>query len=95
MQRELIAETGSVPLAIVSQAAVFSLLHDNRPFALAAGLYLGLSTYENKGNLEKAMAVHFWLDMLDGLFTYLQTRRAAGEGAPLMPPVGTWFKFTF
>lgn len=93
MQRELIAETGSIPVAVIAQSAVFSLLHENHANAFAVGIYLGLSTLNNHGDLRKSMAVHFWLDMLDGLFTYFSTRRAAGEGAPFMPPVGTMFRF--
>jgi membrane protease YdiL (CAAX protease family) len=95
MQRELIAETGSIPVAIVAQSLVFSVLHENHANAFAVGIYLGLSTLYNHGDLRKAMAVHFWLDMMDGLFTYLSTRRAAGEGAPFMPPVGSMFRFEF
>jgi membrane protease YdiL (CAAX protease family) len=95
MQRELIGMTGSVPLAIVTQSALFSILHENHQNAFVVGVYLGISTMQNKGQLGPAMAVHFWLDLFDGLFTYLRERRAAGESAPLNPPISfsTMFEF--
>jgi hypothetical protein len=95
MQREIIGTTGSIPLAILTQSAIFSILHENHANAFVVGIYLGISTLGNHGDLGPAMAVHFWLDMLDGLFTYLQTRRAAGEKAPLNPPLSFSTSFMF
>lgn len=95
MQREIIGMTSSVPLAMVTQSALFSILHEDRINAFAVGLYLGASTLGNGGNLEKGMAVHFWLNMFDGLFTYFARRRSAGLSAPFSPPISTSLMFEF
>ena len=95
MQREVIGMTGSIPLAVVTQSALFSILHENHANAFVVGVYLGIVTLENQGDLGKSMAIHFWLDMFDGLFTYLRTRRAAGQNAPFNPPIGTSLMFEF
>lgn len=95
IQREMIGMTGSVPVAIFTQSALFSILHENHANAFVVGVYLGIVTMNDHGSLGRAMAIHFWLDMMDGLYTYLKTRRDAGQYAPLNPPLQTSFMFHF
>ncbi len=95
MQREIHGATNSLPLAMVSQSAMFAALHDGYITAFAVGMYFGYETHALKGNLGPVMATHFWLDVLLGMIDYWTIRRSSGLDAPFNPPISTSFVIPF
>jgi len=89
IQREVRLYTDSVVVSLVAQSALFSLLHPNelKATAFLGGIYFGMLTNHFDGNFEKAIAAHFWIDVLSGLTTYWVFRRVQGKDTPFAPPV--------
>jgi membrane protease YdiL (CAAX protease family) len=85
MQREVHHYTHSLVAAIASQTALFTVMHplENRPAALAGGIYFGLMTHYFNGNLEPSIATHFWTDFINGIFVYFLYREAEHRPVPI------------
>lgn len=97
IQREAHLYTNSLPFAIAAETALFTLIHpsDLRQFAFVGGIYYGLMVHSLDGDLEPAIASHFWIDLVNGLIVYWTLRRSQGKDAPLMPPVGLQLTIPF
>jgi membrane protease YdiL (CAAX protease family) len=93
MQREMHLYTGSLMLAILSQTALFTALHpsNSRVAAGLGGLYFGYLTHRFNGNLEQAIAAHFWIDVLAGFIDYLRFRLSYGKDVPWSPNLSIGF----
>lgn len=71
LQNEFYRATGSAWAAVPMSSALYALSHSSDSYVATGfeGLYLGTLTYLNKGQLSKAIAFHFWSDVLVGLYT--------------------------
>ncbi len=87
IMREMNSYTGSPLAAAGIQSVMFAAIHpaEDRIAALAGGLYFAYLTRRNHGDLGKAIAMHFWFDVLSGVVDYLRFRAAHGDGAPWSP----------
>lgn len=89
MQREFRKYTGSLPLSILMQTALFTLLHPSseKLSAFGGGLYFGFLIDHFDGNLEQAIATHFWVNTIDGLVRFLAFLRSQNQNTPFGPPI--------
>jgi Type II CAAX prenyl endopeptidase Rce1-like len=89
MLREARAYTGSLPLALLLESAAFAAIHPNelRLSAFASAAYFGLMTDHFNGNIEPALAAHFWVNVASGVVTYWLMRREQGKSTPFAPPI--------
>jgi len=87
IQREAHLYTGSLVVAMISQSLLFASIHPStdRVASFFGGLYFGYLTTRYQGNLEQAIAMHFWFDLLSGIADYLRFRLQHGQGAPWSP----------
>ena len=67
-------------IGLSSTAYAFSHSGDDRLSAGLTGLYLGLLTHLDKGKLSKAIAYHFWADVLAGLYQVAIVRKETSHG---------------
>ena len=79
VQREARLYTGSVPLSILWETAMFMAIHppDKRPVALLGGVFFGLAVNHFDGDLEPGIASHFWIDFISGFFEREFSRRVS------------------
>lgn len=89
MMREMQSYTKSNIAALVIQSSLFTLIHPSsmRASGFASGIYFGMMTNHFDGNIEPAIAAHFWVNVLDGIVSYLTLRRAQGKNTPFAPPI--------
>lgn len=89
MQREFNLYTGSTLAAVLMQTAIFTAMHPENHYvpAFAGGLYFGFLTHHFDGNIEPAVAAHFWVNFISGIFDYLSFRLKYGKDAPWGPNV--------
>lgn len=87
MQREFHLYTGSLATAILLQTACFTVLHPTHQYLQASvgGIYLGYLVHHFDGDLEPAIAIHFWLNVMSGVLDYFVFRAAHGRSAPWPP----------
>ena len=97
IQREVHGYSKSLAVAVLSQTLLFGAIHppELRPFAFAGGIYYGLMVHQLQGDLEPAIASHFWIDVVNGLTTYWAFRRTQGKDAPFSPPIGMQITIPF
>lgn len=90
MQREFHRYTGSFWVANLMQAGIFTLLHPEEAHipAFLGGAYFGFLVHHFDGDIEQAVAAHFWINTLNGIVAYLRFRRAQGKNVPFNPPIG-------
>jgi membrane protease YdiL (CAAX protease family) len=81
IQREATYYTGSVIAAILLQTGMFTSLHPEENYvpAFFGGLYFGYLTHHFDGDIEKAVACHFWVNVISGTLAYFNFRRAQGK----------------
>jgi membrane protease YdiL (CAAX protease family) len=84
VQRELHYYTGSALLAIAGQTLLFTAIHppELRAGAAVGGAYFGFSVDHFDGDLEPAIATHFWIDLVGGGLEYLLFRKVQGKSVP-------------
>ena len=87
IQREMVGMTGSMTLAIATQASLFALLHDDRVTAFLVGSYFGVEANALHGNLGPIMAAHFWINVVSGVCDWLAFERSLGKNTPGNPPL--------
>ena len=89
IMREMRAYTNSSLLALLLESAAFTALHpqDLRLSAFASGIYFGMMTNYYDGNLEPAIAAHFWVNVVSGVVSYWLLRREQGKNTPFQPPI--------
>jgi len=89
IMRETRQYTQSAVAALLIESTMFTLLHpaDLRESGFLSGIYFGLMTNHFDGNIEPAIAAHFWVNVIDGLVTYWTLRRAQGKNTPFAPPI--------
>lgn len=89
VMREMQSYTKSNIAALVIQSSLFTLIHpaSMRASGFASGIYFGMMTNHFDGNIEPAIAAHFWVNVLDGVISYLTLRRAQGKDTPFAPPI--------
>ena len=89
IQREAQGYTDSVVASILMESTLFTLIHPNdlKATAFLSGLYYGYLVDKHHGNLEPGIAMHFWVNVVDGVFSYLLFRRAQGKNTAWQPPV--------
>jgi membrane protease YdiL (CAAX protease family) len=89
LMRETRSYTHSAVAALVLQSAAFTALHpsDLQASAFASGILFGLMTNHFDGDLEPAIAAHFWVNVVSGVVTYWTLRREQGKNTPLAPPI--------
>ena len=94
VQRETRLYTGSVIASLLIQSTLFAAIHppDLRPSAFASGIYFGMMVNHFGGNIEQAITAHYWVNVIDGIITYLQFRRTQGLNTPFNPPIGLAIK---
>lgn len=87
IQREARLYTQSAAASLLVESSLFTLIHPNalKPSAFASGIYFGIMTNHFDGNLEPAIAAHFWVNVVDGLVSYWLIRRAQGKDTPFAP----------
>jgi membrane protease YdiL (CAAX protease family) len=97
VQREARLYTRSVPLSLLWQSSMFTLVHPDseKISAFLSGLYFGMMTNHYDGNLEPAIAAHFWVNVVSGLTTYWAYARAQGKDTPFAPPLGMQLRIPF
>lgn len=98
VQREMRLYTNSAVAAVLIESAFFTLIHPRAlmPSAAASGIYFGIMVNHFEGDIEQTIAAHFWVNVIDGVMSYLQFRRSQGIGTPLNPPVmGMKLSFPF
>lgn len=85
IQREFLYYTKSLPLSILVQTILFTSLHAPhlRPGAFVGGIYFGLTVNHFDGDLEQAIATHFWADFISGILVYFRYRKFEGKSVPL------------
>lgn len=78
LQREFTYYTDSPVASIVMQGALFALIHPKpiQTFSIPGGLYYGFLTHHFDGNIEQAIAHHFWADLIHGTANYLLYRKS-------------------
>ncbi len=81
LQNELFYLVPSPFFSIPVSAAIFGLLHeaDSRPIATVGGLIFGTLTYFDNNLLSRAIAFHFWVDVLSGIESYLLFMKAQSK----------------
>jgi membrane protease YdiL (CAAX protease family) len=84
VQREFHHYTGSFGAALVLQSLLFTSVHPStyQPVAFVGGLYFGYVTHVFDGNIEPAIASHFWIDFISATLLYFQFRKSEGRYAP-------------
>ncbi len=89
MMRETRLYTNSAIAALMVESAMFTLTHpaELRLSGFLSGIYFGLMTNHFDGNIEPAIAAHFWVNVLDGVISYWTLRRAQGKDTPFAPPL--------
>ena len=89
IMREMQQYTGSVLASELIQASLFTLIHpaNLRASGFLSGIYFGMMTNHFEGNLEPAIAAHFWVNVFDGIISYVTLRRAQGKNTPFAPPL--------
>jgi membrane protease YdiL (CAAX protease family) len=89
MMREMRSYTNSAVAALILESAAFTALHpsDLQASAFASGILFGLMTNHFDGNIEPAIAAHFWVNVVSGLVTYWTLKREQGKDTPLAPPI--------
>jgi membrane protease YdiL (CAAX protease family) len=89
VMRETRDYTQSAIAALAIQSALFTLIHpaDLRASGFASGIYFGIMTNHFDGNIEPAIAAHFWVNVVSGLVTYWTLLRAQGKNTPFAPPI--------
>lgn len=87
--RETRSYTGSAVASLVIESALFTLIHpaDLRASGFLSGIYFGMMTNHYDGNIEPAIAAHFWVNVVSGLVTYWTLRRSQGKNTPFAPPI--------
>lgn len=97
IMRETRLYTNSVTLSILLESTLFTLIHPNelKATAFLSGIYFGLMTNYYAGNIEKATAAHFWVNVVDGVTTYFLFRRVQGKDTPFSPPITAQFQIPF
>ncbi|MGZ3700802.1 MAG: CPBP family intramembrane glutamic endopeptidase [Bdellovibrionota bacterium] len=89
VMRETRSYTGSALAALLIESGMFMLVHPNEQKAsgFLSGVYFGIMTNHFDGNIEPAIAAHFWVNVVDGLVTYWTLLRSQGKSTPFAPPV--------
>ncbi|HEY8279739.1 MAG TPA: CPBP family intramembrane glutamic endopeptidase [Bdellovibrionota bacterium] len=89
VMREMRANTGSAVAALAIQSAMFTLVHPSelRASGFLSGIYFGMMTNHFDGNIEPAIAAHFWVNVIDGLIAYWTLQRSQGKETPFAPPI--------
>jgi membrane protease YdiL (CAAX protease family) len=89
VMRETRSYTGSAVASLVIESALFTLIHpaDLRASGFLSGIYFGMMTNHYDGNIEPAIAAHFWVNVVSGLVTYWTLRRSQGKNTPFAPPI--------
>lgn len=89
VMREMRSYTDSSVAAILIESTMFMLAHpaDLRASGFASGIYFGMMTNYYNGNLEPAIAAHFWVNVVSGLITYWTLKRSEGKETPFAPPI--------
>lgn len=89
MMREFRSYTNSLAASLFLESAAFAAIHPNalKLSAFASGLYFGLMTNYYKGDIEPAIAAHFWVNVASGVVTYWLLRREQGKSTPFQPPI--------
>lgn len=89
IQRETRLYTGSAVASLFIESSLFTLIHpdDEKASAFLGGMYFGIMTNHFDGNIEPAVAAHFWVNLLDGITTYWLFRRVQGLSTPFAPPL--------
>ena len=89
MMRETRDYTQSSVAAILIQSTMFTLLHptDLQVSGFLSGIYFGMMTNHYDGDIEPAIAAHFWVNVFDGLISYWTLKRSQGKGTPFAPPI--------
>ncbi len=74
-------------LAIPLSSTLYGFSHstDDRLPALASGLFEGYLTYRNHGKLKRAIAYHFWSDVLTGIYTIAVLHLSQQDSATSAP----------
>jgi len=89
IMRETRSYTNSAVAALILESAAFTALHpsDLQVSAFASGILFGLMTNHFDGNIEPAIAAHFWVNVVSGLVTYWTLKREQGKSTPFAPPI--------
>lgn len=89
VMREMRSYTGSAVAALLIESGMFMLVHpaDLKVSGFASGVYFGIMTNHFGGNIEPAIAAHFWVNVVDGLVSYWTLKRSEGKGTPFAPPI--------
>jgi membrane protease YdiL (CAAX protease family) len=89
IMRESRAYTGSLWASLLLESTAFAAIHPKelRLSAFASGIYFGLMTNHFHGNIEQAMAAHFWVNAVSGVVSYWLMRREQGKNTPFRPPI--------
>ncbi len=90
IQRETRLYTGSLIASLLIQSAIFTALHpaDAKLAAFLGGIYFGFLVERFHGDLEPAIAAHFWVNVVNGFFQYLSFRKGEGKSTPFSAPMG-------
>ena len=81
VQHELYGLVQSAVFSVGVSTALFAFSHsaDDRPSAAVSGAYEGIVTHVHKGELSKAIAYHFWADVLAGFYQIAVVRKESGK----------------
>jgi hypothetical protein len=81
VQHELYGLVQSAVFSVGVSTALFAFSHstDDRPSAAVSGAYEGIVTHVHHGELSKAIAYHFWADVLAGFYQIAVVRKESGK----------------
>ena len=97
IQREFQGYTGSKVASWLMQSVLFASIHpsSNRVLPFFSAIYFGWLTNHRSGDIGPAIAIHFWVNFLNGIADYLTFHRAQGKNFPLAPPLAIKLGFNF